>query len=65
MIISVGGNSSRYPVVLRHMVPHPREIEVTSSDAAEPAVRLVDRDGSVTLVTFYPVHYPAPSGKGS
>jgi hypothetical protein len=59
VIVAVGGEPPRYPVVLRHMVPHPKEVEVTSSDVPEPAVRLVDPDRSITLITFY----PAESGK--
>ena len=59
VIVAVGGVPPRYPVVLRHMVPHPKEVEVATRDIPEPAVRLVDPDGSITLITFY----PAESGK--
>lgn len=53
VIVAVGGDPPRYPVVMRHMVAHPREVQVTTRDIPEPAVRLVDQDGSVTLITFY------------
>jgi hypothetical protein len=51
-IIAVGGDSPRFPVVLRHMVSHPVEITV-ATDLPEPAVRIVETDGTTTLVTFH------------
>jgi hypothetical protein len=51
-IVAVGGDDLRYPVVLRHMVSHPAQIDV-ATDLPEPAVRIVETDGTVTLVTFY------------
>ncbi|MFF9378546.1 DUF5335 family protein [Streptomyces griseoluteus] len=59
--VSVGGRSPRYPVVLRHLVSHPTEIDVATQDVPEPAVRIVDKDGTATLITFF----PQESGKGS
>ncbi|MEU7056478.1 DUF5335 family protein [Streptomyces sp. NPDC046197] len=59
--VSVGGRSARYPVVLRHLVSHPREVDVTTQDIPEPAVRIVDQDGTATLITFF----PQESGTGS
>jgi hypothetical protein len=53
VIIAVGGDSPRFPVPLRHMVPHPAEVDVATEDVPEPAVRIVDRDGTTTLVTFF------------
>ncbi|MCW7940934.1 hypothetical protein AAW14_02350 [Streptomyces hygroscopicus] len=53
VVVAVGGQSSRYPVVLRHMVQNPREIDVAPSDIAEPTIRIVDKDGTATLITFY------------
>ncbi|WP_167387951.1 DUF5335 family protein [Streptomyces recifensis] len=52
--VSVGGRSPRYPVVLRHLVWHPTEIDVATQDVPEPAVRAVDKDGTATLITFFP-----------
>ncbi|SCK16877.1 DUF5335 family protein [Streptomyces sp. WMMB 322] len=54
VIVAVGGEPPRYPVVMRHMVAHPKQVQVTGEDVPEPAVRLVAPDGSVTLITFYP-----------
>ncbi|MET7761957.1 DUF5335 family protein [Streptomyces sp. NPDC005336] len=61
VVVAVGGQSPRYPVVLRHMVSHPKEIDVATLDIPETAVRVVAPDESATLITFY----PAESGKGS
>ncbi len=54
VIVAVGGNSPRYPVVLRHMIWHPTEVSTTDNETTGTAVRVVDQDGSATLVTFYP-----------
>lgn len=51
-IVAVGGNDARYPVVLRHMVWRPVEINV-ATDLPAPALRIVEQDGTVTLVTFH------------
>ena len=48
--VVVGGNSPRLPVALRHMVEHPSELTVTQDP---PALRLVDRDGTATIVSFF------------
>ncbi|MET9176406.1 DUF5335 family protein [Streptomyces misionensis] len=54
VVVAVGGQSARYPVVLRHMVPHPKEVDVSTPDAAEAAVRVVDPEDTATLITFFP-----------
>ncbi|MYU13482.1 hypothetical protein GTZ78_23020 [Streptomyces sp. SID8361] len=54
VIGAVGGKSPRYPVVLRHMVSHPTEVDVATEDIPEAAVRVVAPDGTATLITFYP-----------
>ncbi|MDX3077765.1 DUF5335 family protein [Streptomyces sp. MI02-7b] len=54
VIAAVGGTPPRYPVVLRHMMVHPEEIDVAALDAPEAAVRVVAEDGTPTLITFYP-----------
>jgi hypothetical protein len=51
VIIAIGGRSSRYPVVLRHMVWHPTEVDV---DTQVNAVRVVEPDGTTTIMTFFP-----------
>jgi Family of unknown function (DUF5335) len=53
IIVAVGGKSRRYPVVLRHMVWHPTEVDVALEGVSEPAVRIVESDGTTTLVTFF------------
>jgi hypothetical protein len=52
--VVVGGKTPRYPVALRHMVAHPADVTATMDP---PAVRVVDNDGTATLVSFF----PAPS----
>jgi hypothetical protein len=54
VIIAVGGNNARYPVVLRHMIWHPTEVTATDDESTGPVIRVVDQDGTATLVTFYP-----------
>ncbi|MBW8087986.1 MULTISPECIES: DUF5335 family protein [Streptomyces] len=54
VIGAVGGRPPRYPVVLRHMVAHPTEVDITTEDVPEAAVRVVAPDGTATLITFYP-----------
>jgi hypothetical protein len=49
VIVAVGGNSPRYPVVLRHMVWHPSEVDL----APDGAFRVVEQDGTTTLVSFF------------
>ncbi|MEU0184979.1 DUF5335 family protein [Streptomyces sp. NPDC006207] len=54
VIAAVGGRPPRYPVVLRHMIVQPQEIDVATTDVPGTAVRIVAQDGTPTLVTFYP-----------
>lgn len=53
VIVAVGGTSPQYPVVLRHMVWHPAELDIAVEDVSEPAVRIVEPDGTATLVIFF------------
>jgi hypothetical protein len=53
VIVAVGGRSPRHPVVLRHMVWHPVEVDLAVDVIPEPAVRVVERDGTTTLVIFF------------
>jgi hypothetical protein len=53
VIISVGGHSPRYPVVLRHMVWHPTEVDIAVDEVPQPAVRVVEPDSTTTLVVFH------------
>jgi hypothetical protein len=53
--VAVGGFTARYPVVLRHFVPHPRAIYVHPPQPEEAqALDLVDGEGVQTLVTLHP-----------
>jgi len=54
VIAAVGGRPPRYPVVLRHMIVRPQEIDIATMDVPEAAVRIVAEDGTPTLITFYP-----------
>jgi hypothetical protein len=47
LTVGVGGNSLRYPVVLRHLIFHPTEVDV-----ADMAIRVIEKDGTTTLVSF-------------
>jgi hypothetical protein len=46
VIVGIAGRSTE-PVVLRHMIWHPAEIDVD-----DMALRVVDTDGMITLVKF-------------
>jgi hypothetical protein len=48
IVVAVGGDSPRYPVVLRHMIWNPQELLVD-----EKAFRAVDKDGTTTIVSFF------------
>ena len=51
VVISVGGSSPRYPVVLRHLVRHPEEImfDLIPQGAA---LKITDASGNTTLVSL-------------
>jgi hypothetical protein len=53
-IVAVGRPLTPYPVALRHIVAHPQTIDVDTVDESQPAIRVVDNDGTTTIVTFYP-----------
>jgi hypothetical protein len=53
VIVAVGGRAPRYPVVLRHLVWHPTEVDVATDDVVT-AMRAVDGDGTATVITFFP-----------
>jgi hypothetical protein len=53
VVIGVGGRTSRYPVVLRHLVYHPSTVDIAEGDVPMPAVRIVEPDGTITLVRFF------------
>ena len=51
VVISVGGRSPRYPVVLRHLIHHPTEIlfDLIGHGAA---LKISDSSGTTTLVSL-------------
>jgi hypothetical protein len=50
--VGVGGRDGRYPVVLRHSIPHPTSILTDSKPPQLPlVVQIVGADGSETLVS--------------
>ncbi|HEX6871831.1 MAG TPA: DUF5335 family protein [Micromonosporaceae bacterium] len=53
VMVGVGGSTPRYPVVLRHVIEHPTEVDSAGS-GDWPAVRVVGADGAATLMRFYP-----------
>ncbi|MFE1787050.1 DUF5335 family protein [Streptomyces sp. NPDC059525] len=61
VVVAVGGRPPRYPVVLRHIVAHPKEIDVSTVDVPETAIRVLDQDDTATLITFYPAGPAAQS----
>lgn len=61
VIVTIGGLTASYPVALRHMAWHPVEVDV-ADDVTPPAIRVVEKDGTTTLVTFLP---PAPLAPGA
>jgi len=54
VVIAVGGASSRYPVVLRHLINHPTEVDGAFDSGLGPALRVTDADGTTTIVMFHP-----------
>ncbi|MHA6795545.1 DUF5335 family protein [Pseudonocardia bannensis] len=58
VIVAVGQDSPDEPI-LRHMVWHPKEINVADDPSLPPAFRVVEPDGTTTLVTFFHQTVPA------
>ena len=54
VIVAVGGKTPRFPVVLRHMIWRPSEVNVAENEAAGTTLRVVDTEGTTTLVGFFP-----------
>ena len=53
--VGVGGRDGRYPVVLRHSIPHPTSVLTDAKPPMLPLViQIVGADGSETLVTVLP-----------
>lgn len=54
VVIAVGGTGAQHLVVLRHMVWCPSEVDVATDEVPQPAVRVVEPDGTTSLVVFHP-----------
>jgi hypothetical protein len=54
VVIGVGGDSARFPVLLRHMIDHPAEVDFAVPRPTETDVRIVDADGTATMVRLRP-----------
>jgi hypothetical protein len=52
VVFAVGGRSSRYRVVLRHIISPPSEVSIVDDGSGATAVRVVDHDGTVTVIIF-------------
>jgi hypothetical protein len=55
VVIAVGGSTARYPVVLRHLIWHPTEVDVDNDIGA---LRVLEKDGTTTITSFYPTSGP-------
>lgn len=62
VVIGVGGDSARFPVLLRHMIYHPAEIDLSVPAPAETDVRIVDKEGTATLLRLRPEPALPPAG---
>ncbi|MEU0094831.1 DUF5335 family protein [Kribbella sp. NPDC006257] len=52
VVIAVGGITTRFPVVLRHLISKPATVSI--AEESEPAAMLItDTDSTSTLVSFY------------
>ena len=51
VVITVGGSPPRYPVVLRHLIHHPEEIQFDLVPQGA-ALKITDSSGTTTLVSL-------------
>ena len=60
-MVSVGGRAPHYPVVLRHVIHHPREIlfDLIPQGAA---LKITDSSGTTTLVSLLRRHEGGQGG---
>jgi hypothetical protein len=63
VIVSVGGRGPRYPVVLRHLVHHPREILVDDIPRGT-ALKISDQSGTTTLISLLRPAEGVPGPRG-
>jgi hypothetical protein len=48
--IAVGGKTSTYPVVLRHVIAHPQRLETSEEPGFPSALKIDADDGTTTLI---------------
>jgi hypothetical protein len=48
--IAVGGKTSTYPVVLRHVIAHPQRLETTDEPGFPSALKIDADDGTTTMI---------------
>jgi hypothetical protein len=54
VVVAVGGQTARFPVVLRHIVEHPEQIFIyPPRPAPTETVDVTDREGTQTIVTLH------------
>ena len=61
LVVAVGGRDQRYPVVLRHLIDHPREL-VVDQNPRGAALKVTDEAGTTTLVSLL---RPRDGGQGA
>jgi hypothetical protein len=54
IVIGVGGDSARFPVLLRHLINDPTEVDFTVPRPTETDVRIIDRGGTATMLRLRP-----------
>lgn len=52
VIVAVGGTSSRWPVVLRHLIHQPKTLDVLERGESGLVMRVVDGDDAATLIVL-------------
>ena len=55
VIVAVGGQTARFPVVLRHMIEHPNRVFISPPRGTPTeSVGITDGEGTETIVTLRP-----------
>jgi hypothetical protein len=54
LVIGLGGNTARFPVLLRHMINHPVEVDFAVPRPNETDVRVVGDDATETILRLRP-----------
>jgi hypothetical protein len=54
VVVAVGGQTARFPVVLRHIIEHPEQISIyPPRPTPTETVAVTDREGTQTIVTLH------------